>query len=143
LERGGDGFVETSASLRFTYNADQSNAELKMYDGTGTALVRAKLVGCSEGSGTAPLHAADLMLHTGGALAGTYFFVSDVVVTMTVTCDGKQQTIQVPATAGVAGTSNCPSPQIGNDPSKLAGSWSCNLVEDVRYTANWTLSAVE
>ncbi|MGQ0702021.1 MAG: hypothetical protein ACT4PM_02680 [Gemmatimonadales bacterium] len=50
-------------------------------------------------------------------------------------------TFPVAAGAIAFGSDKCPALQIGNDPSRLAGSWSCNVSEGVTSSANWTFTA--
>ncbi len=139
-------FVEMSANLRFTYNPDLSYGGTKWYDGTGSAFVRGRSFGCiGDGSGTAPVQGATLTLHNEGSLAGTYAISAGALATVTMTCgDPPQQvTIALQGGAGAGGNDICPSLQIGNDPGRLVGSWSCNVAEGSTQRANWTVRAVE
>lgn len=135
------GFHELSATLTFTRNARLSIGGDVWYDGTGTAVVRARPFGCSgEGSGSAPVQAASLVLHTSGPLAGTYTISVSATATMTVTCGDPPALVSAPivGAAGAGGSDICPSVLIGSDPSRLTGSWSCNVSQGARQTANWT-----
>jgi hypothetical protein len=139
-------FVELSANLRFTYNPALSIGGTKWFDGTGTGHVRGRPFGCSgEGSGTAPiLGQATLQLQTEGPHAGTYSISAGALATVTVTCGDPPApvTIQMLGAAGAGGSDICPFPQIGTDPARLVGTWSCYVAEGSTQRANWTLRAL-
>lgn len=134
-------FEELNANLSFTYNPNLSTGGVKWYDGRGTAVVRAKPFGCSsEGSGSAPVTNASLVLHTAGPLAGTYTISAGAIATITATCGNPPRvvTFQQAAAAGAGGDGvQCPSVPIGTDPSRLAGSWSCAQGGGTTLTSTW------
>ena len=67
-----ESFYEQSANLRFTRNADLSNAGAEWYDGSGTVHLRARPFTCSEGAASGAVLEANLQLFNEGPLAGTY-----------------------------------------------------------------------
>lgn len=139
-------FFEMSANLRFTYNPSLSIGGAQWYDGTGSAFVRGRSIGCTtDGSGTAPVQGATLQLHTEGPLAGTYAISSSAIATVTMSCgDPPQQvTVSLVGAAGAGGSDICPSLPIGDEPGRLVGSWQCNVAEGSTQRSNWTLRAVE
>lgn len=137
------GFHELNATnVRFVYNPDLSIGGDIWYDGTGSAVVRAQPLGCSSiGTGTASLAEASLVLHTSGPLAGTYTVNAGAVATLTMQCGNPPASVTSPivGSAAAGGSDICPSLQIGNDPSRLAGSWSCNVSEGAYAIASWNL----
>jgi len=141
-------WVEMSANLRFTYNPQLSVAGDLWYDGTGTAYVHGKPIGCDSGSAMVSVQSASLVLHTEGPLAGTYALGAAALAEVRLTCGDPPQRLTIPIAGGIGAGGggagdNCPTLSIGQDPDHLSGAWSCTVSDGSTMRANWTLRAVE